>query len=449
MKKIWTTLLATSLMAVTFSSTYAASNELGREVLGPKDGWAAAKTANLEGTTGGAAADSNHVYTVTNRSELIQALKGDKAKTEDNDTPKIIYIKGTILMNVDENNQELTAEEYSEGTGYDFEQYLAAYDPKVWGMKDEVFGPQEAARAAAQQKQSQQIMVKIGSNTSIIGQGDDARIIGGGLLIDNESNVIIRNIEFEAPIDYFPQWDPTDGAEGNWNSEYDNVSILNDAHHIWIDHNTFSDGEYPDSASGKYYGREYQQHDGLLDVKNGASYVTASYNVFEDHDKVTIVGSSDSRKDDRGKLKVTFHHNHYKNLSQRLPRVRFGEVHVFNNYYEFNNESEYKFEYALGVGIESKIYAENNYFDFGYDVDPSKILKNWKGTSIYEDGTLINGASEHHKVDLVAAHNEATSDPAKKFDENVGWVPELCDRIDPTQSVPALVKAKAGAGKLK
>lgn len=447
MKKTWTTLLAASLMAISFSSAYAAPNELGREVLGPNDGWAAAKTMNLEGTRGGAAADANHVYTVTNRSELIQALKGDKEKTQDNDTPKIIYIKGTILMNVDEKNEELTAEDYSESTDYDFQAYREAYDPKVWGMQEEVFGPQEDARAKAQKKQSDQIMVKIGSNTSIIGQGDDARIIGGGLLIDNESNVIIRNIEFEAPIDYFPQWDPTDGAEGNWNSEYDNVSILNGSHHIWIDHNTFSDGAHPDSDSGEYFGREYMQHDGLLDVKDGASYVTASYNVFEDHDKVTIVGSSDSKTSDREKLKVTFHHNHYKNLSQRLPRVRFGEVHVYNNYYEFNHDSEYQFDYALGVGIESKIYAENNYFDFEYDVDPSTILKHWKGTSIYEEGSLVNGAGKENKVDLVAAYNAAN--PTKLFDENVGWVPKLYDRIDPTPSVPALVKAKAGAGKLK
>ncbi|MFC4545537.1 polysaccharide lyase family 1 protein [Paenactinomyces guangxiensis] len=444
------TVLATSLLAVSFTSVHAGGKDPGREVLGPKDGWAAARTENLTGTTGGAAADADHVFTVTNRRELIEALKGDKLTTQENDTPKIIYVRGTIKMNVDEHNQELTAEDYSKGTGYDFEKYLAEYAPEKWGMDEEVYGPLESARAAAQKKQEEQIMVKVGSNTTIIGKGDDAKIIGGGLILDHVQNVIIRNIEFEAPIDYFPQWDPTDGSEGNWNSEYDNISILNGTHHVWIDHNTFSDGAHPDSASGEYFGRPYQQHDGLLDVKNGANYVTVSYNVFQDHDKVTIVGSSDHNGHiDRGKLKVTFHHNHYKNLSQRLPRVRFGEVHVYNNYYEFSKESEYRFDYALGVGVESKIYAENNYFDFDYNVDPSKILKNWKGTSIYEDGSMISGRSKHHRVDLVAAYNRATTDPAQRFNENVGWVPRLYNRIDPTQSVPALVQAQAGAGKLK
>jgi len=31
---------------------------------------------------------------------------------------------------------------------------------------------------------------------------------------------------------------------------------------------------------------------------------------------------------------VTFHHNRFSNVTERAPRVRFGRVHVFNNYYE-------------------------------------------------------------------------------------------------------------------
>jgi pectate lyase len=34
-----------------------------------------------------------------------------------------------------------------------------------------------------------------------------------------------------------------------------------------------------------------------------------------------------------------------------------------------------------------------------------------------------------------------------KVSKDVGWKPSLHGKIDPTQSVPALVKAKAGAGK--
>ena len=70
-------------------------------------------------------------------------------------------------------------------------------------------------------------------------------------------NVIVRNITFNNAFDCFPQWDPTDGSAGNWNSEFDNFSIRG-ATHVWVDHNTFTDGDYPDSLLPTYYTREYQ-----------------------------------------------------------------------------------------------------------------------------------------------------------------------------------------------
>lgn len=68
----------------------------------PNDGWAAQGT----GTTGGADASPDHVYIVTNRSELVDAL--DNASV----APKIIYVSGTIDANVDDNNVPLTCEDY-------------------------------------------------------------------------------------------------------------------------------------------------------------------------------------------------------------------------------------------------------------------------------------------------------------------------------------------------
>jgi pectate lyase len=434
-KKTFSSLLAISLLAMSISSVSASSVELGREVLSPKDGWASYDT----GTTGGANADTSHVYTVTSKKELLDALKKDM------NTPKIIYIKGSIDFNVDENNHPIGPEYYADEE-YDFNDYLNEYNPEVWGYENEVSGSLEDARVRAQKRQKEQIVVNIGSNTSIVGLGDDAKIIGGSFIMSGVENIIIRNIEFVAPRDFFPQWDPTDGDYGEWNSEYDNVTVTNNAHHVWIDHNKFSDGEHHDKSFGTYFGRTYQQHDGLLDVTNGANYVTISYNVLEDHDKVSLIGSSDNKPSDSGKLKVTLHHNYYKNLTQRLPRVRYGEVHIYNNYYEFNSDSEYEFDYALGVGKESKIYAENNYFDFDYDIHPGDIIKDWKGTSIYESGSFVNGKSSSNEVDLVEAFNQ-THD--YQLNEHVGWVPTLFTTIHPTQAIPALVKAKAGTGKLK
>ena len=71
-----------------------------------------------------------------------------------------------------------------------------------------------------------------------------------------------------------------------------------------------------------------------------------------------ITGSSDSASADRGKLRVTLHHNYFDNIGQRAPRVRFGQVHVYNNVYKIVNNDHYV--YTWGVGVESQVYAEKN-----------------------------------------------------------------------------------------
>ena len=438
MKKTVLSFLIIFLLMMNLSGVEA-SLQKGKEVLPKNDGWA----SYGDGTSGGSEASKDHIYTVKSKAEFIQALGGDNETNDNNDTPKIIYIKGIIDLNVNERNEPIGADYYAD-PGYDFQAYLDAYHPDKWGYEEEVSGPLEEARARSQKNQENEIVLRIGSNTSIIGLGKNAEIRGGSLLLDNVDNVIIRNITFEAPIDFFPQWDPTDGDFGEWNSEYDTISLINGTHHIWVDHNTFTDGRYHDADTGVYFGRIYQQHDGLLDITNGSSYVTASYNVFENHDKVSLIGSSDNRTQDREALKVTLHHNYYKNVTQRLPRVRFGQVHVYNNYYEFNTQSDYSFDYALGVGKESNIYAENNYFKFDSMIDPSKIIKDWKGTTIYENGSVVQRKLWIQKVDLVEAFNASNS---IQLTENVNWQPTLYRNIQPTLLIPTVVKLHAGAGK--
>ena len=79
--------------------------DLGREVLAANDGWAAFGA----GTTGGSLADPSQVYTVTNRAELIAALNNgvpsSTSPSNPSDEPMIIYVDGTIDMNVDDENQ--------------------------------------------------------------------------------------------------------------------------------------------------------------------------------------------------------------------------------------------------------------------------------------------------------------------------------------------------------
>ncbi len=105
------------------------------------------------------------------------------------------------------------------------------------------------------------------------------------------------------------------------------------ATHVWVDHCTFGDGDNPDSNQPLYFGRLFQVHDGELDITNASDLVTVSWNRLADHDKVMLIGSSDSAAADVGKLRVTLHHNMFVNVIERTPRVRFGQVHLFNNYF--------------------------------------------------------------------------------------------------------------------
>ena len=200
----------------------------------------------------------------------------------------------------------------------------------------------------------------------------------------------------------------------------------------------FEDRETADSKAPTYFGRHFEMHDGELDITNASDLVTVSWNRFQNHDKTMLIGSSDTgttATGDRGKLRVTLHHNLFDNLGQRAPRVRFGQVHVYNNLYKIVNTPNYG--YSWGVGIESQIYAENNYFKTDDKVALDKIIGNYKGTAIYASGTRVNDKD----LDVLAAHNAANE---TKITGKVDWKPTLVTKVEPVESVISTVESGTG-----
>jgi pectate lyase len=400
------------------------TTDIGSETLAANDGWASMGL----GTTGGSGAAPGNIYHVANRGELVAAL-GPGGST----TPRIIYVHGTIDGNVDDLHTPLTCTDYYR-SGYTLEGYLA----NPTGM--------EAARNASALAQRARMRLDVRSNTTIVGVGTTARLKGINLRIPGVTNVIIRNLTFEDAYDCFPVWDPNDGALGNWNSAYDNISITNGSgqfsSRVWIDHNAFNDGDHPDRAQPIYFGRPFQIHDGECDINNASDLVTVSWNRFTDHDKTMLIGGSDSATGDRGKLRVTIHHNYFANAGQRTPRDRFGQLHVYNNYYEVLNPARSGFlpsyQYSWGVGIESAIWAQNNAFRLR-GVTPDQIIRRFNGTKIGVSGTVINAPD--NAVDVLAAYNAVNTPPLLP---DPGWTPTLFTSMDPAGSVPALVTCVAG-----
>jgi pectate lyase len=430
-------------MAASAVARAGSDRDLGRETIQPNNGFAASGA----GVTGGAAAVPAQVYLVTNRTELIAALNNgvpsSTSPANPSNEPKIIYVKGTIDANVDDANQPLTCADYNRN-GYTMEAFLATYDPAVFG-RIAPSGPVEMARLASAAAQQARVRIRPGSNTTIVGMGRNATLRGAWLDIrgtanvpNSRSNIIIRNLTFQDTFDCFPQWAPTDGALGSWNAQYDSIS-LRDANNVWIDHNTFEDRTTRDSTQPLAFGVLFQVHDGLLDITNASDLVTVSWNRFRNHDKMMLIGSSDSAAADRGKLNVTLHHNSFDSIGQRAPRVRFGKVHVYNNLYNLRGPGSY--QYSLGAGIESQIYAQANFFLTDPSITPDQFISRFNGTALTTIGNLVVGAAVRNPVDLVAAYNQV-NDP--DLGSDAGWVPTLTFELLPAITTPVLVTLFAG-----
>ncbi|WP_327430180.1 pectate lyase family protein [Streptomyces sp. NBC_01236] len=423
---------ATGLGAVAFvMNANAGAVDLAHQVLPAKDGWAASGS----GTTGGSQADSAHVFTVSTRAQLVKAL-GSSSNT----AAKIIQIKGTIDANTDDSGKKLSCSDYSSGTGYSLDAYLKAYDPSTYGRSKLPSGTQETARAAAQAKQAKSVVFKVPANTTIVGvPGTKAGITGGSLQVKDVDNVIIRNLTFAATEDCFPQWDPTDGDTGNWNSAYDAVT-LRTATHVWADHNTFTDAPDFDSANKKYYGREYQIHDGDLDITKGSDLVTVERNQFTNHDKTMLIGSSDT--DSTGKLHVSIHHNVWKGIVQRAPLARIGQVHIYNNYFDTTTVNGYAPLYTINSRAKAQVVAEDNYWTVPAGGKIAKLLSGDGTGSVAGSGNLVNGTA----TDLVAAYNAASS---KKLKTTVNWTPSLTAGLQTSaKNLPTELATTTGAGVL-
>lgn len=372
MKKILF-LLILMLSFVSFSVDY---NNLIRETLPQNDGYASLNG----GVSGGANADSKNIYRVKTKKELLDALG-----SIGNNVEKIIVIENDIDFTVDSDGNKLDVSNY-EVSGYNLKDYLKEYNPDSWG-KNKISGNLEELRKKSSKNQEKDVVIDIPSNTTIVGL-ENVKLTGVNFRIST-NNIIIRNIHFITPLDLFPQWDPFDDKTGNWNSQYDSITIKG-GNNIWIDHCIFEDSK---TEEIKYFGRKYEQHDGLVDITDGADNITVSYNIFRNHNKTMLIGSSDNKKSDDGKLKVTLHHNYFYNTVQRVPRVRYGLIHIYNNYYKNDNRNP-DYKYSLGVGYNSKIYAENNVVDLenkGYE----SFVKVFNGKYITLINNLVNGKIEN------------------------------------------------------
>ncbi len=403
------------------------ADDASREVLALEDGWAALG----EGTRGGAEAAMADVHEVRTRAQLVAALLP-------HGRPRIVKVVGSIDLASADDGRTLGFEDFRD-PAFDLAAYARAYDPAVWGRQP-LAGPLEEARLRSARRQAAHVVLRVPSRTTLLGVGSNARLSNGMLLLEQAEDVIVRNLHFSDAYDHFPAWDPKDvGAE--WNSDYDSVS-LRGASRVWIDHCSFDDGARPDAAEPVLMGTRLQRHDGLLDITRQSDRITVSWSHFARHAKTMLIGSGDAVRADDGRLRVTLHHNHWDGLGERMPRVRWGRVHVYNNLYSVGGEGAYPFGYSLGVGVASRLFSEHNVWQTPPDVPATRLVKLWKGRAFFDRGSLHNG----QPVDLLAALRQAN--PGADIAGDVGWQPVLHGPVAPAAEVPARVLGGVGAGRL-
>jgi pectate lyase len=309
-------------------------------------------------------------------------------------------------------------------------------DGAVWSdTRYDYCKQQRQLRQSGSGKEKAQIQLTVPSNTSLVGAGHDARLLGVFLTVNTGTNIIVRNLHLEAPVDHFTGWSPDDGTRGSWNARFDALTVIT-GRNIWVDHCTFTDGRFPDrEAPPGFHGEHVQRHDGLLDIEDGSDLITVSDSRFADHDKAILIGSGDGRGDrDRGHLKVTFVRNLFTGIVQRGPRVRFGQVHVVNNVHQGRNTL-----YALGVGVESAIFSERNVFRYPGG-GSSLTVAAYGGEHFRDTGSWFNGRPA--RLDVVASGLGLTGavgwDPADVYDYRALTSPSAVERY---------VLRHAGAGR--
>lgn len=305
----------------------------------PADGWAAQEG----GTRGGALADPAHVYTVRDRAGLLAALAAPA-------NARIVRVAASIDM--------------SEGRAF-----------------------------ADSDDQARRGTVRLPSNTTLIGTTPGAGFVNGSLVVANVSQVVIRNLAIRNPCDVAPRWDPQDGAKGNWNALFDGVTVAG-SHHVWIDHNSFTDAPDTDDRQPMANGMRKQCHDGALDITQGSDFVSVTYNRFALHEKTMLVGASDRNTADAGHLRVTLKANLFEHVAERAPRVRYGQVHLLNNYYVGDRKHPgYRHGYSVGVAHAARILSEANVFEVAGAGNCRQVVRD-PGASpgVFADrGSLLNG----------------------------------------------------------
>ncbi|KAF2590124.1 hypothetical protein F2Q70_00041707 [Brassica cretica] len=226
-------------------------------------------------------------------------------------------------------------------------------------------------------KLQQELMIT--SNKTIDGRGARVYIMeGAGLTLQFVNNVIINNIYVKhiIPGNGGLIRDSEEHVGLRTKSDGDGISLFG-ATNVWIDHVSMT-----------------RCTDGMIDAIEGSTAVTISNSHFTDHQEVMLFGAKDEHVIDKN-MQITVAFNHFgKRLEQRMPRCRFGTIHVVNNDYTHWEM------YAIGGNMNPTIISQGNRFIAPPNEQAKEVTKreytsytDWKSWNWQSEGDyFLNGA---------------------------------------------------------
>uniref|UniRef100_A0A2N9FAB7 Pectate lyase n=1 Tax=Fagus sylvatica TaxID=28930 RepID=A0A2N9FAB7_FAGSY len=226
-------------------------------------------------------------------------------------------------------------------------------------------------------KLSQELLLT--SDKTIDARGADVHIAyGAGISIQFVNNVIIHGLHIHDTVTKQGGMirDSVSHMGIRTVSDGDGISIFGSTN-IWLDHLSMSNCQ-----------------DGLIDVVQGSTGITISNSHFTNHNDVMLFGASDTYDGDKV-MQITLAFNHFgRGLVQRMPRCRWGFVHVVNNDYT------HWLMYAIGGSQHPTIISQGNRFIAPPNLAAKEVTKRhyvaedeWKSWTWRSEGDLMmNGA---------------------------------------------------------
>ena len=123
-------------------------------------------------------------------------------------------------------------------------------------------------------------------------------------------------------------------------------------------------------------------------------------------------------------------------MAARAPRVRFGQVHLFNNFHKGSRKhAEYAHEYSVGIARQARLIIDAN----AYDIEGARGC----GDALHNPGKSEPGAVLDRGSQL---NGKALADCG--FSADVGWSVPYPFTAFAAADVQPNVMSNAGAGRL-